>query len=248
VRDLFAGAACLARGIAIFAATPGLWAIGLLPAVLALLALGALLVALVLALPAAVAALTGFAAGWPAAERDALRLLIEAALLVGAVWLSVVSYTALTLAIGQPLYETISRRVEAREGGAPVEAPEPRLRAVWRAARDGLLLVALTALLGLAIFFLGLVPAVGQVAGPVAGACVGGFMLAAELSGVALERRGLHLSERLGLLWRRRLLAIGFGLPTFLLFLLPLGAVLGMPAAVVGGTLLARRLVSPARV
>jgi CysZ protein len=247
VRDLFAGAGCLVRGIAVFAGTPGFWAIGLLPALLAVLALGALLVGLVVALPAVVAALTGFAAGWPAADRDALRLLIDAVLLVGAVWLSIVSYTALTLAIGQPLYEVISRRVEAREGGGPVEAREPGLRAVWRAARDGLLLVALTALLGLGILLVGLVPVVGQVAATVAGAGVGGFMLAAELSGIALERRGLRLADRLGLLWRRRLLAIGFGLPTFLLFLLPLGAVLGMPAAVVGGTLLARRLVGAPR-
>jgi CysZ protein len=71
---------------------------------------------------------------------------------------------------------------------------------------------------------------------------VTGFFLAVELSAIALERQGLRLSDRLRLLWRRRLLALGFGLAVFLLFLVPLGAVLGMPGAVAGGTLLARRL------
>jgi CysZ protein len=37
-------------------------------------------------------------------------------------------------------------------------------------------------------------------------------------------------------------MAIGFGAATFICFLIPLGAVLVMPAAVAGATLLARRL------
>ena len=63
-----------------------------------------------------------------------------------------------------------------------------------------------------------------------------------ELTAIALERRGLGLAERLRLLWRRRLLAIGFGVAVFLLFLIPVGGLLGMPGAVAGDTQLARRL------
>jgi CysZ protein len=40
----------------------------------------------------------------------------------------------------------------------------------------------------------------------------------------------------------RRAMAIGFGTATFVCFLIPLGAVLVMPAAVAGATLLCRRL------
>jgi uncharacterized protein involved in cysteine biosynthesis len=241
-----AGATCLLRGQALFIGSPGLWPLGLLPALLALVLLVAGLVGLALALPATAAALTPFASGWAEADRGLVRTLVELVLAVAALWLALVSYTALALAIGQPFYEAIVRRVEAREGAAP--APAEPATALWaavgRALRDGLLVVLVTAASSAALFLLGFVPLVGQTLVPVIGVCVTGFFLAVELSSIALERRGLRLSERMRLLWRHRLLAVGFGAATFLLFLVPLGAVLGMPGAVAGGTLLARRLVN----
>lgn len=242
-RDLFDGAACLVRGLGIFVATPGLWAIGLLPALLALVALIALVVGFVVALPAVVGAVTPFANGWNPTDRDTLRLLVELALAVGAVWLAMISYAALALTIGQPFYEAISRRVDP---DPDVQRVRP-WRAMVRALRDGLLLVTLTAALSLALLVLGFVPLVGQTVVPVLGACVTGFFLSVELTSIALERRGRGLGERVSLLWRRRLLALGFGLTAFVLFLVPLGAVLCMPGAVAGGTLLARRLTGAGR-
>jgi CysZ protein len=245
LRDLLEGAACLVRGLRIYAATPGLWALGLMPALLALVVLIGLLVGLVLALPAIVAALTPFANGWSAADRDSLRLLLSLAIAVGAGWLGLISYAALAVAIGQPFYEAISRRIDEQEGGIPGrDSTPPRWRAIARAFRDGLLLVALSACLSVALFALGLVPLAGQTLGPVLGACAAGYLIAVELTSVAFERRGLGLRERLGLLWRRRLLTLGFGLAALVLFLVPFGAVVGMPGAIAGGTLLARRLAS----
>jgi len=242
-RDLFDGAGCLVRGVGVFVATPGLWPIGLLPAVLALVVLALLVVGFVAALPAVAGAVTPFANGWNPTDRDTLRLLVELVLAVGAVWLAMISYTALALTIGQPFYEAISRRVDP----APDVERVRRWRAVGRALRDGLLLVVLTAALSLALLVLGFVPLVGQTVVPVLGACVTGFFLSVELTSIALERRGLGLGDRLALLWRRRLLALGFGLAAFVLFLVPLGAVLCMPGAVAGGTLLAGRLTRASR-
>jgi len=242
-RDLFDGAACLLRGIGAFVATPGLWPLGLVPALLALAVLVVLVVGFFAALPPIAGAVTPFANGWNATDRDTLRLLVELVLAVGAVWLAMISYTAVALTIGQPFYEAISRRIDVREGGLPVGDLGARpWRAMGRALRDGLLLVALTAGLSLVLLLLGFVPLLGQTVVPVAGACVTGFFLSVELTSVALERRGLGLGDRLALLWRRRLLALGFGLTAFVLFLVPLGAVLCMPGAVAGGTLLARRM------
>jgi CysZ protein len=242
--DLLEGAACLGRGLSFVASRPGTWALGLLPALIALLLLGALLAGFVVALPAIVAALTPFAAGWPPGERDALRLVAALALAVGAGWIALVSYSALAVGIGQPFYEAISRRVDAREGAVP-EVEVPWWRAIGRGLRDGLLLVSLTAGAGVVLFLLGFVPLVGQTVVPVLGACTGAFFLAAELTTPAMERRGIAMAARLRLLWRRRLLTLGFGLATFLLFLVPLGAVLGMPGAIAGATMLTRRLTSP---
>jgi len=240
LRDLFEGAAYLLRGLGVFIATPGLWPIGLLPALLALVVLVALVIGFVAALPSMVSALTPFANGWSPSDRDVLRLLLSLVLAVGAVWLAMISYTALALAIGQPFYETISCRVDP----APIAESTRPWRAIRRTLRDGLLLTALTAGIGLVLLVLGFVPLIGETLVPVAGACVTGFFLSVELTSIALERRGLGLADRLALLWRRRLLALGFGLAVFVLFLVPLGAILAMPGAVAGGTLLAARLTS----
>ncbi|MET0480604.1 MAG: EI24 domain-containing protein, partial [Mycetocola sp.] len=62
-----------------------------------------------------------------------------------------------------------------------------------------------------------------------------------ELSTVTFERRGLRLDDRRRLLKSQRSTTLGFGVAVFLLFLVPLGALVTMPAAVAGATLLARR-------
>src|SRR5260370_31667089 len=110
LRDLLDGAACLVRGLRIYGAPPSLWALGLMPALLAVVVLVGLLVALVVALPAIVAALTPFANGWGAADRDSLRLLLGLAIAIGAGWLGLVSDTALAGPLGRPVYRALSRR------------------------------------------------------------------------------------------------------------------------------------------
>jgi len=89
---------------------------------------------------------------------------------------------------------------------------------------------------------LGLFPVFGQTVVPVLQALVAGFFLAVELLAIPLERRGLHLAGRLRFVWRHRAQTLGFGLTAFFLFLVPLMNVLAMPGAVVGATLLVRRL------
>jgi CysZ protein len=51
----------------------------------------------------------------------------------------------------------------------------------------------------------------------------------------------MRLPERRSLLRADRPTTLGFGVAVFVCFLIPLGAVLVMPAAVAGATLLARR-------
>jgi uncharacterized protein involved in cysteine biosynthesis len=66
---------------------------------------------------------------------------------------------------------------------------------------------------------------------PVIGALFGGWFLAVELTGMPFTRRGLRLRDRRRILATRRPMAVGFGAAVFLCFLIPLGAVLIMPAA-----------------
>jgi CysZ protein len=74
----------------------------------------------------------------------------------------------------------------------------------------------------------------------VLGALFGGWFLALELTGFAFDARGLSLGEQRRMLRRSRSTTLGFGVVTYLLFLIPLVAVIAMPAAVAGATMLAR--------
>lgn len=185
---------------------------------------------------------TPFMDGWSEGTRDALRYVVMFA--VAALWvlLSVLAFAALTLAIGQPFYEAISKRVEDQLGGAPDAVDVSFWRSLPRSIVDSLRLLMLAVLVGVVIFPIGLIPVVGTIVGPILGAILGGWVLALELSAVPFERRGLRFKQRRAMLRARRPMALGFGVATFVCFLIPLGAVLVMPAAVVGSTLLSRRL------
>jgi CysZ protein len=106
-------------------------------------------------------------------------------------------------------------------------------------------MVVLSAGSGLAVLLLGFVPLIGQTVVPVAGACVAGFWLAGELTSPAMERRGWRLGGRIRLLRARWPLAVGFGTLTFLLFLVPAAAIVAMPGAVAGATMLVRERLGP---
>jgi CysZ protein len=69
-------------------------------------------------------------------------------------------------------------------------------------------------------------------------------MFGLELSVVPFSRRGLPLAARRHVLGQRRAMAFGFALPAYLLCLVPLLAIIVMPAATAGGTLLAQRLLA----
>jgi CysZ protein len=160
----------------------------------------------------------------------------------------VVGFTAITLAIGDPFYEKISADVDARCGGLANPAQLPWYRELLRGIGESARLVAFSAIVGSALFLAGLLPAVGQTVVPVIGAFVGGWALALELTGVAFARRGMRLRDRRRILRQHRPLALGFGVGVFLCFLVPLGAVLVMPGAVAGATMLTRQIFGePAR-
>jgi len=92
----------------------------------------------------------------------------------------------------------------------------------------------------------GLIPVVGGVVSTLFAVAFTGWLIADELASRALTARGIDRRGRRRLLRRRRARVLGFGVATQLCFLVPLGAVATMPAAVAGATLLARSLLDPA--
>jgi CysZ protein len=240
VHEFLRGVADLGRGFRLWGSSPRLMLLGAVPALIVGAIWVALLVALVTSLDGLAAWATGFADGWAEPFRSTVRVAAGLAILVLAVVIGALSFTAVVLTVGDPFYERISRRVEQRLGDAPEERDEPMVRGLLRAARDGLALLAASVVVGLLSFLLGLIPLVGPVLGALFGAVVGGWYLAVELTGTPFDARGLRLRDRRRVLRGTRARTLGFGVATWVLFLIPLGAIVAMPAAVGGATVLTR--------
>jgi len=243
VREFVAGVATLLRGLAVYGRNPRLVLLGIVPALLSAALFVAAYATLVVYADDLAAWVTPFADGWSSGPRQAVRLLAEFAFLGAGALVAVLTFTAVTLVIGDPFYEKISELVEAQFGGVPGAVEVPWWRSLRHSLTDSARLVAMSVLVGISLFAAGFIPVVGQTAVPVIGALTGGWFLALELVGAPFYRRGLRLPQRRAALRRRRPLALGFGVAVFCCFLIPLGAVLIMPAAVAGGTLLAREVV-----
>jgi CysZ protein len=241
VADFLTGTRLLLRGIGLVTRRPRLLLLGLVPGVISLLVVLAAVGTLLYFINDVAAAVTWFADDWSKDAQHAIRIFAAIGISAVAIVVAVLTFTALTLTIGDPFYEAISKRIDDQFGGV-TEAGAPWHRTlVWNLA-DSLRLVALSVASSVALFVVGFIPLVGQTVVPVIGAAIGGWLLAMEISGVPFNRRGLRLRDRRRVLRANRALALGFGLPVFLIFLVPFVAVLIMPGAVAGATLLARRV------
>lgn len=228
----------LLRGLGMWRRRPGLMLLGMVPALLVLVLVVGALVALALNVADLVGWATPFADDWAAGLRDLLRVGLSILLVLGFVLVATMTYTALTLAVGDPFYERIWAETERMLGGhVPDSGPS-----WWRSAADGAVLAGTGLALGVGVFLIGLLPVVGTIAGLVLGVAVSGRLLAAELISRSLEARGLDRPARAEVLARDRASVLGFGIATQLCFLVPLGGVVVMPAAVAGATMLARDL------
>ncbi|MBZ6228894.1 EI24 domain-containing protein [Streptomyces olivaceus] len=244
MRDLGAGFGHLLKGQRWVARHGRSYGFGLVPGLITFVLYVGVLIALALWGDDFVAWATPFADDWSSPWLGLFRGFLTAVLFALALLLAVLTFTAVTLLVGQPFYDELSERVDrdvSPDGTAP-ESDLPLWRDLWISGRDSLRILVRAAVWGVLLFALGFVPVVGQTAIPVIGFFVTGFFLTEELAAVALQRRGVELRERLALLRSRRMLVWGFGTPLGLAFLVPLVAVFLMPGAVAGATLLAREL------
>jgi CysZ protein len=240
--DFLTGLRILGRGFGTYARSPRFLLLGMIPAFIALILVAGAMLVLLFFIKDIAAGVTWFADDWSSGWRSTIRVFAGVAIVLVAIMVAVLTYTALTLLIGDPFYEVISKKVEERLGGTPGEIELPWYRTFRRNAIDSVRLIALGIAVSIPLFLLGFVPVLGQTVVPVIDAIVGGWLLAVELTGIPFNRRGLYLTQRRRLLRANRPLALGFGIPVFLLLLIPFAAVLVVPAAVAGSTLLARQV------
>ena len=243
MKSFFAGIGFLFRGIKAVARRPKLLLLGFIPAVISL----ALFVGAFIALFYNIDSLSELSTDWFARDwnedlRVAVRFAAGVAIIGVSGLLAIVSFTGITLLIGDPFYEAIAESVENELGGVANEVEVSWHKSLRRSLGDSLRLVMVTLLISIPLFFLGLIPVVGQTVIPVVAAFIGGWFLTQELVGIPFQRRGLRLTDRRKLLRQNKAMSVGFGVAVFACFLIPLGAVLIMPAAVAGGALLTRQV------
>ncbi|KRA29501.1 hypothetical protein ASD81_21235 [Nocardioides sp. Root614] len=231
------GAGFLLQGLRLWRTRTRLMLLGIVPAVIVMILLAAAFVGLVLVLDDLISWATPFADDWADAVRTTFRVIVFLGVLAGAVMLSIVTFTGLTLAVGDPFYEKIWKQVELSLGG-----DVPGRGVGWiRGALDGLVLVLMGLVMAVVVFLLGLLPVIGAIIGAVLGLVVSGRLLAGELVSRPLEARGMDRAGRADLMRQHRGAMLGFGVCVQACFLVPFGGILVMPAAVAGATYLARQ-------
>ncbi len=240
MRDLAAGFGYLLQGQRWVATHRRRFGYALVPGLIALLLYLVAIGAVAWFAGDVVAWATPFADHWASPWPGVLRGFLDVLLLVLCLFLAVITFTALTLALGQPFYEALAEHVDRSQ--SPDEAPPGPGLPVWRMFADGIALVLRAAVWGAALFAAGFLPVVGQTVVPVVGIGVTGFFLVRELTTVSMQRRGISLREQLSLLRSRRMLVWGFGIPLAAAFLVPFVAIVLMPGAVAGATLLTREV------
>lgn len=239
VNEFSVGARSFLAGFGMWRSRPRLMALALLPALGVLIVMVGLLSWLGGWLVGLIPGWTGFAEAWPGWAAGLLRFAMASGITLALALVLIVSYTSVTLAVGDPLYARISLATDELLGG-----PVPHHSADWRTWLGDALRLALHGLVGgLLVALIGLVPGIGTVVAAICGFTLSSWLIATGLTAGALERRGYDRAGRTRLRRSRPWRVLGFGMVAQALFLVPGGAVFMMPAAASGATRLARSLV-----
>jgi len=168
--------------------------------------------------------------------RDALgielRIIAEVLMILLTFMIAYFLYLPLARVLLAPFAEALSRRTHAINTGQTVR----RNNQGWaRAMLEGLKLVIFQLVVALAALALGLVfPPVGAPIGVAVAIFLGGL----DFFDVPLSTRGMRLRSKLGVIWRNKSLALGFGGAVYLMLIIPVINMLALPVGVIGATLL----------
>jgi len=235
--QLVRGPLSLFAGVAWLFKHPKYLLLGALPAVVAGVLLVAGLVTLVVFSGGIASVIDPLLTNLPEWISSTIHLTLQGAIIIGGAVLSYVLFTALALAIGDPIYSKISEVVDAEAG---VKLPETS----WLlGVKDALLLVLKGLLVAILAFVVSLIPAVGTLLAFGVTWTLLPFILAEDLLGRTLVPRGIVAQDKTKLLLHDKRAAWGFGTTCQFLFALPLIPVIVMPAAIAGAALLAQELV-----
>lgn len=244
IKDFGAGVALLLRGFRLVFSSPKRVLVGALPAVITAVLMITGWVLLFLYIDSIAGWLTGFADSWSDTWKSVVEVAVGISVIAVILGLSVLLFTAITIMIGGPFYEYIAEEVEDELGGVPEAEQVGWWRGFLVGLRGTLLLVGTSILFAIPLFFCGFIPVIGQTVVPILAVCINGYLLGIELTGIPFTRRGRSFKQRRQILATRRSMVLGFAVPAYLLCLIPLAAMIVIPAAMAGGTVLAHRLLN----
>ncbi|MGL4832265.1 MAG: EI24 domain-containing protein [Propionibacteriaceae bacterium] len=183
--------------------------------------------------------LTPFASTWVAWSAQLLRAVVTCVVIGAALVLLALCFTAVTLVVGAPVYERLSATLDHERGRPAVAAPGNWSTVMMAAGIDSIATLGYGLALLLPAAVLSLIPIIGQIGGVVAGTVIGSWLVVMEVIQPAAEHRGLtRLHDRRVLLRRARARTLGFGLPVYLLLLIPVLGIVVYPCAIIGATML----------
>ncbi|MCP2249717.1 EI24 domain-containing protein [Lentzea aerocolonigenes] len=244
IKDFGAGVSLLLRGFKLVFSSPKRVLIGALPAVITTVLMITGWTLLFLHIDSIAGWLTGFADSWNDTTQRVIEVAVGISVIAVVLGLSVLLFTAITIMIGGPFYEYIAEEVEDELGGVPEAEQVGWWRGFLVGLRSTILLVGMSILFAVPLFLCGFIPVVGQTVVPVLAVCVNGYLLGIELTGIPFTRRGRTFKQRRQILATRRAMVLGFAVPAYLLCLIPLAAMVVIPAAMAGGTVLSNRLLT----
>jgi CysZ protein len=161
-----------------------------------------------------------------------LRIAAQILMFLLALLIAYFLYLPVARVLLAPFAEALSRRAHAiNTGQAMRQNNQGWARAMW----EGLKLVIFQVVVALAALALGLAfPPVGAPVGIAIAIFLGGL----DFFDIPLSTRGLRLRKKLGVIWRNKSLALGFGAAAYLMLLIPVINMLALPVGVIGATLL----------
>jgi uncharacterized protein involved in cysteine biosynthesis len=243
-RNFGGGIACFWHGLRTFLTSPLLWLLALVPIVAVHVVLGVVDTTVNAMLNSVLDRLEGLFDWLPTALTWIARQLVKWSVL--ALVEGVVGFVALPLSVvfGAAAYVVMARRVERRLPGPSRELPGwfgAACLAIWHTA-----LILLVVNLGwLLILPLIAIPGVGLLAATAIVVVFDGFFVAVQAVAIPLHHRGLRgLRAYTGYCWRNRAAALGFGLVSVLVLMIPFHPLrwFSVPAIFIGAVLLVRRI------
>jgi len=163
---------------------------------------------------------------------DEFRMFAQVLMFMLALLIGYFLYLPVARVLLAPFAEALSRRTHVINTGQAIRQNNfGWARAIW----EGLKLVMFQLVVALAALALSLAfPPVGAPIGIAVAIFLGGL----DFFDIPLSTRGMRLRSKLGVIWRNKSLALGFGAAVYLMLLIPVINMLSLPVGVVGATLL----------